>query len=218
LDVGCGTGTWLNAARGLGVGEIQGVEGVEIEADKLHISNENFLVHNLTHPLNLNRKYDLVVCLEVAEHLPESAAQNLIEILTSHSDTILFSAAVPYQGGQNHINEQWPEYWQGYFENKGFYPYDILRSVFWGNNKIEWWYKQNMVIYSRKQNMRLAFAEPVESFKAYIHPEVLIAKTKEIESLSGNIERLSEIIEKNIEKPRVGRAFKILLRALKLRS
>ena len=66
---------------------------------------------DLNQPFTLDRTSDLVVCLEVAEHVPPLSAGDFIASLTRLASIILFSAAIPYQGGDGHLNEQWPEYW-----------------------------------------------------------------------------------------------------------
>src|SRR5579863_8625346 len=91
LDVGCGTGTWLQAAQEFGIKDIFGVDGVNIPAERLLFPNELFRKQDLTEPWNLGRKFEVVLCLEVAEHLPERSASTLIDSLTSHADTIIFS-------------------------------------------------------------------------------------------------------------------------------
>ena len=99
LDVGCGHGAWLQVARELGVDTIQGADGPWIDDTALLIPVELFRSHALGTPLDLGQQFDVVISLEVAEHLPESAADTFIDSLVSHGDVILFSAAVPYQGG-----------------------------------------------------------------------------------------------------------------------
>src|SRR5690606_34222821 len=105
---------------------------------------------DLTKKLELNKKYDMAISLEVAEHLPESAADTFVESLTSHASIILFSAAIPQQGGQYHVNEQWPNYWNEKFKKRGFQAFDILRSEFWNNEHVPWWYRQNMVFFVKQ--------------------------------------------------------------------
>lgn len=206
LDVGCGTGTWLKTALNLGIKDIQGLDGVAVSQEKLHISPENIQIHNLNHYIDLNRKFDLAVCLEVAEHLPESAAKNIVKILTSHTEIVIFSAAIPNQGGQHHLNEQWPVFWQKLFSENNFYCYDILRNKFWDNKNIEWWYKQNIVIYAKKGNSKLSFATPCNIVTSFIHPELFQLKLDEIE-------RLSSLIKKHIHEPKIVNSIKILIRS-----
>ena len=124
-----------------------GVDGEWVEASKLMIPASRFVAHDLRLPLWLDRRFDLALCLEVAEHLPESAAGTLVGSLVKLADAVLFSAAVPGQGGVAHINEQWPAYWIRLFEEHGFRPADVIRSRVWENAEVEWWYAQNALLY-----------------------------------------------------------------------
>src|SRR5579871_2089663 len=133
IDVGCGVGTWLSIFAGLGVSDVYGVDGPYVDQNQLFIPRENFLPADLTQAFSCPRKFDLVVCLEVAEHLPSTASSTLIDTLTSLGPVLLFSAAIPFQGGTNHINEQWPEYWAALFAERGFEPFDCVRPVVWND-------------------------------------------------------------------------------------
>jgi SAM-dependent methyltransferase len=146
LDVGCGLGTWLSVVEKLGVNDFQGVEGHYISQNELFIPKEKLIIHDLSTPLNLERKFDLVVSLEVAEHLPESSAKIFVTSLVQHGKVILFSAAIPRQGGQKHLNEQWPKYWMELFSEYGFLFYDVLRPQLWEDDRIEYWYRQNIFL------------------------------------------------------------------------
>ena len=110
VDVGCGLGTWLSVFAEAGITDYLGVDGSYVPADMLLIPRDRFLAHDLTQPLQLPDRYDLAVSLEVAEHLPASCAEAFVESLTNLAPVVFFSAAVPFQGGTTHVNEQWPEY------------------------------------------------------------------------------------------------------------
>src|SRR5207247_2541564 len=99
LDVGCGTGTWLRAAIEFGVPEVFGVDGVEIPKERLLVPPDCFQKQDLTRLWKLERRFDAVLCLEVAEHLEENDAPALLDALVAHADVILFSAACPGQPG-----------------------------------------------------------------------------------------------------------------------
>src|SRR5207244_51594 len=118
LDVGCGVGTWMRAASDLGVVEVFGIDG--IISDHLYVRRNTISKFDLSKPFDLKRHFDVALCLEVAEHLPATAADDLIASITSHSDVVLFGAACPSQPGQHHINCQWPIYWQEKFNRRGF--------------------------------------------------------------------------------------------------
>jgi len=143
LDVGCGTGTWLRAAADLGVSEVFGVDGI-VPTGSLHISKDLIERRDLSTTFNLARRFDIALCLEVAEHLPEHSAGNLIMSIVAHSDVVLFSAACPGQPGQHHVNCQWPTYWQKMFNQHGFACEESARWRIWNDDRIEPWYRQNV--------------------------------------------------------------------------
>ncbi len=157
VDVGCGLGDWLHEFKKNKIEDILGIDGDWVSKQNLFISRKFFLEKNLTTELNLNKKFDLAISLEVAEHIPQHAADTFIKTLTSLSDNIIFSAAIPGQGGQNHLNEQWHEYWISKFEKHGFYFHDIIRPLIWKNEKVEWWYKQNIFYFSKTPSQEVAY-------------------------------------------------------------
>jgi hypothetical protein len=147
LDVGCAQGAWLSIWKQLGVNDILGLDGDYVNKDKLLIKKDEFCSQDLTLPFTLNRKYDILQCLEVAEHLPEKSANTFVQTLTKHSDLILFSAAPKGQGGDNHINEQDYEYWRQIFAFNGYRVFDYIRPLVITDPKIEEWYKYNTFLY-----------------------------------------------------------------------
>ncbi|MGA2433897.1 MAG: methyltransferase domain-containing protein [Bryobacteraceae bacterium] len=150
VDVGCGTGAWLSVFENNGVLNTLGIDGSDADTELLQIDRRKFLLHDLTLPLELERSFDLVVCLEVAEHLPPSGAEEFVNSLTRLGPTVLFSAAIPYQGGKHHLNEQWPEYWAGLFEKRNYRVADCLRPRIWGCPDVDWWYAQNLLLFVRR--------------------------------------------------------------------
>jgi SAM-dependent methyltransferase len=146
VDVGCGTGAWLATFARHGVADYLGVDGFT-PAGLLEIPRDRFLAADLTRPLTLGREFDLAVSLEVAEHLPGSAAGTIVESLTRLAPAVLFSAAIPGQGGTGHLNEQWPDYWARLFADHGFGPVDALRPRIWHEEHVEFWYAQNTMLY-----------------------------------------------------------------------
>jgi SAM-dependent methyltransferase len=158
IDVGCGRGTWLAVFAEHGTADIHGVDGDYVDRGGLEVSPERFRAHNLTEPLHVDRTFDLAVSLEVAEHLPGEAAPALVASLTRLAPVVVFSAAAPYQGGQNHVNEQWPAYWAEQFGRHDFLPVDCLRRRIWANSDVDWWYAQNAFLYVRRDRLE---ADPV---------------------------------------------------------
>ena len=185
IDIGCGNGSWLNAAKSLGVTNVQGVDGIQVEVEELLIEKKEFLKHDLSKSLNLKKTYDLAISLEVAEHLTETAAETIIETLCTHSGVVLFSAAIPDQGGDHHYNEQWPDYWQSIFKKQDYLAFDIIRPKIWNNKKIFWWYKQNTILYVHKEHKLIeSLGEGVPKVQSLVHPQLYNRKIHKPNNLS----------------------------------
>jgi SAM-dependent methyltransferase len=154
IDVGCGVGTWLSVFKEHGVIDVLGVDGRHVDGTMLEIPPKQFLAADLSKPFHIARQFDLAVSLEVAEHLPIQCAGQFVESLTRLSPIVLFSAAIPFQGGTCHINEQWPDYWRAHFERHGFVAVDALRHNIWQNEKVYVWYRQNMLLFVSEGHLR----------------------------------------------------------------
>lgn len=152
VDVGCGTGGWLSVFSRHGV-EICGIDGQHVPLDQLQIPSDRFIARDLEEPLRGlfdNDAFDLAVSLEVAEHLLPSRAESFVEDLTTLAPIVLFSAAVPHQGGTRHLNEQWQTYWAEKFSALGYATIDFVRDLVWTREDVEPWYQQNLLIYVRR--------------------------------------------------------------------
>ena len=148
VDFGCGLGTWLKAFKDAGVKEILGLDGPWNDKDLLYkfIQENEFKCVDLEKPIQLSKIYDLVISLEVAEHLREEFADTFVQSLVDAGKIILFSAATPGQKGFKHVNEQWPAYWVNKFRQHGYKSYDVIREKIWNYPEVETWYKQNMFL------------------------------------------------------------------------
>lgn len=150
VDIGCGRGGWLRVLKDGGCSRVLGVDGNYVDTSTIHIDCSEFLPQNLEHlrPGSVGA-FDLAMCLEVAEHLPSRCSQQLVEVLCEAAPAVLFSAAIPGQGGTRHINEQWPPYWRERFAACGFERFDILRPRILTDCRVEWWYRQNLYFFVR---------------------------------------------------------------------
>jgi hypothetical protein len=143
-------GAWLGAFAESGVKVVRGLDGDYIDRRRLCFDVSSFTAVELRTSIEIPGKYDLAVCLEVAEHLPARQAGSLVTALTGAAPVVLFSAALPGQGGTSHINEQWPEYWRRLFEARGYWMLDPIRPRICEDNRVAWWYRQNLVLFADK--------------------------------------------------------------------
>ncbi|MBI4447205.1 MAG: class I SAM-dependent methyltransferase [Acidobacteria bacterium] len=155
VDVGCGRGAWVAEFQRHGVTDVLGLDGDWVGRHHLSIQPELFLARDLKNPLSLNRKFDLAITLEVAEHLPPERGESFVSDLVDLAPVILFSAAIPDSGGVGHVNERWPDYWAEIFAKFDYIPFDYLRFKFWDDPQIEWWYRQNMILYIQRDYLKV---------------------------------------------------------------
>ncbi len=148
VDVGCGIGAWLAVWREHGVEDILGLDGDYVRREDLQIAADQFREADLEHPEPLDRRFDLAVSLEVAEHLDPAAASGFVTFLTSLAPVVLFSGAVPGQGGVGHVNEQWPAYWTALFAAQGYQVADIVRPLVWNEPTVAHFYSQNLLVFA----------------------------------------------------------------------
>ena len=149
IDVGCGMGTWLDVARSLGARKTTGYEGEWVKALEPVYPGLDIRAANLEHSLRTDEGFDLAISMEVAEHLSPARADGFVADLVALAPNVLFSAAIPGQGGNNHINEQWQSFWADRFAAHGYGARDIVRPAVRNNRGVAYWYRQNAVLYSR---------------------------------------------------------------------
>lgn len=199
IDVGCGAGAWAAAFLDQDVTTVHGVDAPWLPREILQFPTSDFIAHDLRTPLTLNRSYDLVLSLEVAEHLPEAHAATFVESLVQLGSVIVFSAAIPRQGGHDHQNEQWPAYWAHLFAEHDYVAVDALRLPFWHDDAVEWWYAQNMIVYMTR-TAQAAYADarlPVDAssadpLPALVHPTHAMHLHSEIDTLHKEMQTLQD--------------------------
>ena len=154
IDIGCGVGQNLMACYESGAKIIRGVDGSWVNKDLLMLPKECFTQYDLSQP-NIKaaipeQHFDLTISSEVAEHIDKKDTDTYMDNLTSFSDVILFSAAIPGQGGTHHVNEQWPSYWIEKFAARGYVPVDCIRFKLWYDKEVQLWYRQNLMIFVKE--------------------------------------------------------------------
>lgn len=182
VDVGCGDGSWLAIFQKFGVRDVLGIDGEHVHPADLQISSKCFRALDLSEPFHLERKFDLALSLEVAEHLPPAFARGFVESLTQLSSLVLFSAAIPFQGGVNHVNEQWPDVWAKFFEARGYLPIDFVRKQVWQNEAVSCWYAQNTILFARTEeigtnvSLKTAFELTNTNQLSVVHPQIFLLR------------------------------------------
>ena len=205
VDFGCGVGTWLSVLREMGVIDIQGFDGHWVEASLLEIPNENFRHVDLEGVINVSRRYDLAISLEVAEHLRPEIAKAFVGSLVSAADFILFSAAIPFQGGKSHVNEQWLDYWVRLFDEKGYVGLDFIRRAIWDDENIPVWYRQNAVMFVNRGRINDISNKKLDICSQFfpvslVHPESYISQISKMSSVNGSFKLFRRAIKSFIKQ------------------
>jgi hypothetical protein len=161
--------------RDHGVEDALGLDGDYVARETLAIPQTSFRAVDLEHAFDVGRTFDLVLCLEVAEHLPESHADTFLDCLTALGGVIAFSAAIPHQGGVHHVNERWPSYWIDRFASRGYRAFDPIRAQIWENPSVDYWYAQNLLVFihaSAMERVPRLTGTPADSVRPppFVHP------------------------------------------------
>lgn len=179
VDVGCGVGTWLAAATGLGVTDVMGLDGAYAVDAGLRVDRASFTPTNLAESIpSLGRRFDLAMSLEVAEHLPAARSDGFVTDLCALADVVLFSAAIPGQLGTDHINLDLQHRWADRFGQHGYVAFDIVRPRIWHDGDVEVFYRQNAIVYVNSTRGELV-ARATELARAcpplldVVHPDLL---------------------------------------------
>jgi len=181
VDFGCGVGSWLSVANDLGVSRLVGLDGAWLSQQKMLNQKIAFKEVDFTKEFDLKEQFDLAISVEVAEHFDEQFSNQFIQNICKSAPVVIFGAAIPEQGGANHVNEQYQSFWIKKFEENGYICLDIFRKKFWGYEDIEYWYKQNTFLFVSNDQIDLL---PKELFNHtdfipdIVHPTLFKKKFK----------------------------------------
>lgn len=190
VDVGCNIGVWLRAFLDRNVERVLGIDGDYVDTSKLVVDPALFLRRDLNKPIGEIGRFDLAISLEVGEHLEPNRARSFVADLCNLADVVLYGAAVPFQGGELHINEQWQSYWAQLFADNGYVAYDVLRRAIWAQPNVAYWYKQNSIFYVKAGSpahsaFRMRYGEPSDTMFDVVHPELFRGKVWRLKN--GNV-------------------------------
>lgn len=190
VDIGCGIGNWLKVwIEDIGIADCLGVEGPYVDPNMLMVPKEKVQFADLKQPLHLDRRFDVCMSMEVAEHIEPSCAPVFVANLTRLSDIIVFSAAIPNQEGTYHINEQNPEYWAALFKKEGYVVVDYFRKQIWQDASINYWYRQNTLLFIKEEKLSAYpqlqpyYAATDPDFLLRIHPAMVAEKMERLHKL-----------------------------------
>ena len=160
------------------------------DKDAIEIAKQDFREVNFEKPIPLDKKYDLAMALEVAEHISQNSAFHFVDSLVTASDFVLFSAAIPFQGGNGHINEQWPDYWAHMFSERGYVALDFVRRNIWNDKQIPRWYRQNILLFVQKEQLHGVKSSSLDEHDnnvplSLVHPDTYLRKVNSMQSVRG---------------------------------
>jgi SAM-dependent methyltransferase len=161
LDVGCGEGWWCQAALNLDVRNAYGVDADTIYG--AHWDAEEGAPLPMFMTAQRGEKWDVALCLEMAEHVSPAAGDWLVSELCRVARAVVWSAAIPGQGGDGHVNEQWPDYWTDRFNENGWVMTDPFRDTLWQSPSVEPWYRQNLLAAFPSDSFFAVDAEPIRA-------------------------------------------------------
>ncbi len=179
IDMGCGVGIWLKAFQDKGVQDVMGLEGDWLDIKQSVIDPVSIRRWDLKRVYQPEKRFDLAISLEVGEHLPQLESDALVESLTLCAPLVMFGAAIPYQVGVDHVNEQWPSFWKERFERRGYLCVDAIRPVFWSNPDVKIWYKQNTFLYVHRDSLAdypslAPYYRPDSNMIDAVHPDIFL--------------------------------------------
>jgi len=195
VDFGCGDGSWLKPFLDRNI-DITGIEGDWIKNTNTKIPLENYILSNFEKKnIKIEGKFDFVLCLEVLEHLNEEIGLYLIKKMTSISDLILFSAAIPGQGGTNHINERWQSHWINLFKSYSYFPDLNIRYHFWNDSRVASYYRQNIILFRKNKS-----ENNISNIYDVVHPEFYLLKNYDNIGIKRFVSSFFGLLNKSLNK------------------
>ena len=177
VDLGGGLGGWCRAFMDQGITKAVRIDHPSIRRQDLQVSEDCFLPHDLDAGLEPVGRFDLAISIEFAEHVKPDRSEWVVDFLTRSADVVVFSAAIPRQGGLGHLNERWPWYWDARFKARGFAMFDYLRPLLMPDLAIPYWLRQNLRVFVKAEQAGAVFTpglrECVANDFALVHASIV---------------------------------------------
>lgn len=164
IDIGCGTGALLAQLKNEGC-KVTGLEYAAAARDLCTKRSVDVRAFDIIHDnYATSHSYDVVISMEVAEHLPEHVADRYVDLLVQLGKNIVFAAATPGQGGTDHVNEQPHEYWIKKFEHRDrILDWTLTsrwRTAWRDSGHVQSWYFNNLLIFRTPRKTPVFGAAP----------------------------------------------------------
>jgi glutamate-1-semialdehyde aminotransferase len=182
VHVGCENDVWLHAFAECGVADGWGLVKPGTSISSPTISADRLLSCDVHVPFRCDRKFDLALYLDQAQHINPNTIRSTLDSLTRLAPVVLFTAAAPYQNGREGraVNEQWPDYWLARFAEFDFALIPGLRERLWTNSQVDWRVAQNGMLLAsrafleRHPDMRANTADVRELPHCVVHPRMFL--------------------------------------------
>jgi len=153
-DLGCGDGIYIEEFLCKGI-DVFGFDNSREGINRCKIRGINVKKFNIVKDeIGGRKKFDIAICFEVAEHIPAIHSEKIVRHLSKLSDIVIFTAAPPGQGGDNHINEQSKSFWIEKFKEYE-YIFDVqntedLANNWRGSGVVNYMYNNLMIFKNKK--------------------------------------------------------------------
>lgn len=152
IEFGCGTGRLLYRYTERGI-TVYGIDASSSALEQSKLPDECLQQHDLTQPFSTEEKYDIALAIEILEHLPQKAADTVVDSISNAAKTVLVSAATPGQGGTHHVNEQPHAYWIEKFETRGMTYQPSTTEKIRSQLKLDdlMWISDNLIVFKKDE-------------------------------------------------------------------
>jgi len=150
LDLGCAAGAYLHLFDKLGTNEVMGIDNFIPRAS--FIEKHQYKIKALNENLELNNKYDMVLCLDMQRMLTLYEERKLFETINRHSSEVLvLSVPVDVEDVYKHTTARSFKGWAKFFHDQGWHPM-LTETLFLRCISSFSWFRKNLIVLERSSN------------------------------------------------------------------